>query len=90
MEVLTTGYTAHDPGENRKGITSTGTRARPGVAAVDPKVISLGSLLWVPGYSERYGLVRAEDIGGAVQGEHVDLSSRLEMRPFHGVGGRNR
>ncbi|HUW65137.1 MAG TPA: 3D domain-containing protein [Spirochaetia bacterium] len=69
MEVLTTGYTAHDLGEDGKGITFTGTRARPGVAAVDPKVIPLGALLWVPGY----GLARAEDTGGAVQGKHVDL-----------------
>jgi len=73
MDVLTTGYTAHDPGENGKGITYTGTLARPGEAAVDPKVIPLGTVLWVPGYSERYGLVKAEDIGGKVQGKHIDL-----------------
>ncbi|HUW65880.1 MAG TPA: 3D domain-containing protein [Spirochaetia bacterium] len=73
MEVLTTGYTAHDTGEDGKGITCTGTRARVGECAVDPGVIPLGSLLWVPGYSQRYGPVRAEDIGGAVQGKHIDL-----------------
>jgi len=73
MEVLTTGYTSHDPGEDGKGITYTGTRARPGVVAVDPKVIPLGSLVWVPGYSPQYGLVRAEDTGSLVQGNHIDL-----------------
>lgn len=73
IEVLTTGYTAHDPGENGKGITYTGTRARPGECAVDPGVIPLGSLLWVPGYSAKYGLVRAEDTGGLIKGDRIDL-----------------
>ncbi len=39
------------------------------MCAVDPRVIPLGTVLWVPGY----GLARAEDIGGKVRGKHVDL-----------------
>ena len=73
LEVYATGYTAHDRGEDGKELTVMGTHARPGECAVDPNVIPLGSLLWVPGYSERYGLVRAEDTGGLIKGGRIDL-----------------
>ena len=43
-------------------------RAEHGVA-VDPDLIPLGSHLWIPGY----GHAVADDIGGAIQGHHVDL-----------------
>ncbi len=43
-------------------------RAEHGVA-VDPDLIPLGSHLWIPGY----GHAIADDIGGAIQGHHVDL-----------------
>jgi 3D (Asp-Asp-Asp) domain-containing protein len=52
-----------------KGITFTGTKVRPGVAAVDPEAIPLGSVLFVPGY----GYARAEDTGGAIKGNRIDL-----------------
>lgn len=51
------------------GRTFTGTEVRVGVCAVDPKVIRLGTTFYVPGY----GLCRAEDIGGAIKGNDVDL-----------------
>ena len=50
------------------GITATGTHARPGIAAVDPQFIPLGSRIVVNG--RRY---RAEDTGFYVQGRHIDL-----------------
>ncbi|MEM5767870.1 MAG: 3D domain-containing protein [Bacillota bacterium] len=37
--------------------------------AVDPNVIPLRSKLYVPGY----GYASAEDIGGAIQGNRIDL-----------------
>jgi 3D (Asp-Asp-Asp) domain-containing protein len=43
-------------------------RAVHGVA-VDPEIIPLGSRLWIPGY----GHAVADDIGGRIQGHHVDL-----------------
>lgn len=69
MEAVVTAYTKNDPGMNGRGITFTGTLARPGVAAVDPEVIPLGSVIYVPGY----GYARAEDTGGAIKGRKVDL-----------------
>ena len=49
--------------------TKTGTWPKAGTIAVDPKVIPLGSRIYVPGYG--YGI--AEDTGGAIQGHKVDL-----------------
>lgn len=57
------------------GITYTGTPARVGAIAVDPKVIPLGSTLYI--YTNDgayiYGVATAEDIGGAIKGNIVDL-----------------
>ncbi len=58
-----------DPGDPLYGITATGHRLRKGLVAVDPKVIPLGTSLYVPGY----GLAVAADTGGAVQGLVIDL-----------------
>lgn len=56
------------------GITASGTRTKRDVngyssIAVDPRVIPLGTKLYVPGYG--YGI--AEDTGGAIKGNRVDL-----------------
>lgn len=54
---------------NGAGITATGVMARRGIIAVDPRVIPLGTRLFVPGYG--FGL--AADTGGAIQGNIIDL-----------------
>lgn len=51
------------------GKTYSGTEVKQGVCATDPNVIPLGTNFYVDGY----GLCRAEDIGGAIQGNAVDL-----------------
>lgn len=51
------------------GVTATGTRARHGVVAVDPRVFAYGTIFKIPGY----GWARAEDCGGAIKGMHLDL-----------------
>jgi len=51
------------------GRTYTGTDVHQGVCAVDPKVIKLGTSFYVEGY----GMCRAEDIGGAIKGNKIDL-----------------
>jgi len=51
------------------GITATGTLVREGVVAVDPAVIPLGSKVWVQGR----GWLSAEDTGGAIRGNRVDI-----------------
>lgn len=54
---------------NGAGITATGVMARRGIVAVDPRVIPLGTRLFVPGYG--FGL--AADTGGAIRGNIIDL-----------------
>ena len=57
------------------GLTASGTHATPySTVAVDPSVIPLGAELLVD-YGDGAGLrrYRAEDTGGAVKGNHIDL-----------------
>ncbi len=57
------------------GTTATGTTARVGAIAVDPRVIPLGSRLYVVTDDGQYiyGYCTAEDTGGAIKGNIVDL-----------------
>ena len=56
------------------GITATGAIAQPGITcAVDPAVIPLGSTVLVDFGDNVLHTYRAEDVGGAVEGNHVDL-----------------
>ena len=54
-----------DPGAT----TATGAVVQHGVVAVDPRVIPLGSRLYVDGYGEAMAL----DTGGAIKGNRIDL-----------------
>nr|WP_152419785.1 G5 and 3D domain-containing protein [Bhargavaea cecembensis] len=69
--VTATAYTASCNGCS--GITATGInlKANPGakVIAVDPRVIPLGSKVWVEGY----GTAIAGDTGGAIKGNKIDV-----------------
>ena len=51
------------------GRTSTGIPVGWGVAAVDPRVIPLGTHLSIPGYGEAV----AADTGGSIVGGRIDL-----------------
>ena len=68
LTVVATGYTRFDEGCD--SYTATGTLAVRGAIAVDPSVIPLGTRLYIPGY----GIGRAEDTGGAIDGNRIDLS----------------
>jgi 3D (Asp-Asp-Asp) domain-containing protein/septal ring factor EnvC (AmiA/AmiB activator) len=52
-----------------RGRTATGIQTAPGVVAVDPSVIPLGTRMTIPGYGEGV----AADTGGAVHGNIIDL-----------------
>lgn len=67
--------TGKNPGDENFGITASGTKARPGVVAVDPNVIPLGTKLYIQSLdgSEDYGFAVAEDTGGAIKGNRIDL-----------------
>lgn len=70
-DMIATAYTPGEEstGEWADGYTFTGLRAGYGVVAVDPEVIPLGTMLYIPGYGEAV----AGDIGGAIKGERIDL-----------------
>ena len=69
--MLATAYTANCKGCS--GITKTGINLRKNpkmkVIAVDPKIIPLGSKVWVEGY----GTAIAGDTGGAIKGNKIDI-----------------
>ena len=62
MSVLVTGYCL-------TGKTATGLPVGPGIVAVDPSVIPLGTRMTIPGYGEGV----AADVGGGVSGAHIDV-----------------
>lgn len=83
-EVIVMEATAYDlsyescgkyPDHPQYGITYSGTRAKPGVVAVDPRVIPLKSKLYVESLdsTKDYGFSSAEDTGSAIKGNRIDL-----------------
>ena len=61
-------YSAYDDGNGH--YTFSGSLVRKGLVAVDPRVIPLGTRLYIPGY----GHAIADDIGGAIKGNRIDLA----------------
>lgn len=74
MRMLASAYT------HTGSCTASGTTTRRGVVAVDPSVIPMGSRLYIEGY----GFARAEDTGGAIKGNRIDvfLPSHSEARRY--------
>lgn len=82
-KVLNMNATAYSPDPAENGgysVTALGTPLRRGVVAVDRRVIPLGTKLYIEGY----GYARAEDTGGAIKGNRIDLlfNTKAECRNF--------
>lgn len=56
-------------GLNAKGVTALGLPAKPGVIAVDPRIVPLGTRVYVDGY----GYALAADTGSAINGNRIDV-----------------
>jgi 3D (Asp-Asp-Asp) domain-containing protein len=73
FRMFATSYNAASSGKSpdhpRYGITRLGIPMRYGIVAVDPRVVRLGSNVYVPGYGSGY----AADTGGAIRGARIDL-----------------
>lgn len=67
LRVWATSYDGNCPG--CRGRTFSGTPVTYGTLAVDPAVIPLGTRVYIPGY----GIGEAEDIGGGIKGNMIDL-----------------
>ena len=77
-QVLNITATAYAPGPHDNDQwgdkTHMGTQVRPGVIAVDPRIIPLGSQVMIkyPDGTKEYAV--AEDTGGAIKGHRIDVA----------------
>lgn len=69
LMMIATAYCPHSCCGSSHGRTATGRRAEYGVVAVDPRVIPLGTFLYV----DRYGFAIAADTGRKIKGNRIDL-----------------
>ncbi len=78
LNMRATAYSAYDPGCG--SYTAGGHLVRKGLVAVDPSVIPLGTRLYIVGY----GFAVADDTGGSIQGDRIDLAfeSRADAIQF--------
>ena len=71
QRAITVEATAYSSEENGlSSYTASGTYVRRGVIAVDPQVIPLGTRVYIPGY----GIAVAEDTGGSIIGNRIDIA----------------
>lgn len=85
-DTMTVGATAYYCEPWERGITASGTRARVGAIAVDPRVIPLGTRLFIVSDDGEYvyGICVAEDTGYLIDYTRVDLyfNTRRECQLF--------
>ena len=73
VDVKATAYS-----DNVGDITYTGRHVELGIIAVDPRVIPLHSKVYVIGEYGDYGVCDAQDIGGGIKGNRIDLYLKYE------------
>lgn len=75
IEMVATAYApgAHDNGK-WGDLTHMGTKVRPGIIAVDPKLIPLGSRVYIEFADGHGAYATAEDTGGAIKGKRIDIA----------------
>ncbi|MDT8901480.1 3D domain-containing protein [Anaeroselena agilis] len=75
LDIVATAY-ASGPHDNGKwgSLTHLGTRVRPGIIAVDPRVIPLGARVYIEFADGRGVYATAEDTGGAIKGNRIDIA----------------
>ena len=68
VRVEATAYSRHEDGMSN--YTAGGSFCRRGIIAVDPNFIPLGTKVYIPGY----GYAVADDVGGAIVGNIIDIA----------------
>lgn len=84
MTMVATAYSAFRK-DGSYGITASGMTARYGIIAVDPKVIPLGTKVYVEGY----GYAIAGDTGGVIKGNKIDLCFEKPNKELMAFGRKN-
>ena len=69
QDFYVTGSYEEDLELNGQGITASGKEVKRGFVAVDPSVIPLGTEF----HTEEYGILKAEDTGGRIKGNRIDI-----------------
>ena len=75
--VEATAYSPFDPGLG--SYTARGNVVRRGIIAVDPYFIPLGTRVYIPGYGEAI----ADDTGGAIRGNRIDIAFDTYEEAMH-------